>query len=114
MTISMDAAQSVREARERYVSRAVTEPPLVVVGAEGARIEGGDGRSYIDFAGGIACQNLGHGPSEVVRAIHEQVDRYLHQCFMVGTYEPYVDVCRRLDELYPGTGGEYKSVLLNS
>ena len=32
---------------------------------------------------------------------------------MVGMYEPYVEVCRRLAELYPGTG-EYKSVLLNS
>ena len=52
----------VREARERYVSSAVATPPLVVVGAEGARIEADDGRSYIDFAGGIGCQNLGHGP----------------------------------------------------
>ena len=28
----------------------------------------------------------------VVSAIHEQADRYLHQCFMVGMYEPYVEV----------------------
>jgi 4-aminobutyrate aminotransferase / (S)-3-amino-2-methylpropionate transaminase / 5-aminovalerate transaminase len=105
----------VRDARERFVSRGVSTPPIVVAAAEGARIEDADGRSYIDFAGGIACQNLGHGPSEVVRAIHEQVDRYLHQCFMVGMYEPYVEVCRRLSELYPGgSAGEYKSVLVNS
>jgi 4-aminobutyrate aminotransferase / (S)-3-amino-2-methylpropionate transaminase / 5-aminovalerate transaminase len=114
MTISMDAAQDVREARDRFVSRAVTAPALVVVGARGARIEADDGRSYIDFAGGIGCQNLGHGPPDVVRAIHEQVDRYLHQCFMVGSYEPYVEVCRRLAELFPGPGTQYKSVLLNS
>ena len=38
----------------------------------------------------------------VVRAVHEQVDRYLHQCFMVGIYEPYVAVAQRLDELWPG------------
>ena len=106
-------AQDIRAARDRYVSAAVTAPPLVVVGAAGARIEADDGRSYIDVAGGIGCQNLGHGAPGVVRAIHEQVDRYLHQCFMVGSYEPYVDVCRRLAELYPGSG-EYKSVLLNS
>ena len=97
--------QDIRAARDRYVSAAVTAPPLVVVGAAGARIEADDGRSYIDFAGGIGCQNLGHGPDDVVRAIHEQVDRYLHQCFMVGMYEPYVEVCRRLAELYPGGGG---------
>jgi 4-aminobutyrate aminotransferase len=104
----------VHEARERYVSRAVATPPIVVTGAEGARITGDDGRTYLDFAGGIACQNLGHGPTDVVAAIHEQVDRYLHQCFMVGMYEPYVAVCRRLAELFPGPGDGYKSVLLNS
>jgi 4-aminobutyrate aminotransferase / (S)-3-amino-2-methylpropionate transaminase / 5-aminovalerate transaminase len=116
MTISVDTPSSagVRAARERYVSSAVSTPPLVVVGAQGARVEADDGRTYIDFAGGIACQNLGHRPPEVVAAIHEQVDRYLHQCFMVGTYEPYVEVCRRLAELFPGTRGDYKSVLVNS
>jgi 4-aminobutyrate aminotransferase / (S)-3-amino-2-methylpropionate transaminase / 5-aminovalerate transaminase len=114
MTISVDAGQDVRAERELYVSRAVSPPAVVVVGAEGARIEGDDGRSYLDFAGGIGCQNLGHGSPEVVRAIHEQVDRYLHQCFMVGAYAPYVEVCRRLAELYPGPRADYKSLLVNS
>src|SRR4051794_10355951 len=112
--MSISISSDVHEARERYVSRAVATPPIVVVGAHGARIHADDGRTYIDFAGGIGCQNLGHGPAEVVAAIHEQVDRYLHQCFMVGMYEPYVEVCRRLADLYPGPGTEYKTVLLNS
>src|SRR3954451_23459584 len=115
MRISMDLSElDVRAGRERNVSRAVSTPSLVVLRAEGARIEADDGRLFIDFAGGIGCQNLGHRPAAVVEAIHEQVDRYLHQCFVVGTYAPYVEVCRRLSELYPGTRGEYKSVLLNS
>jgi 4-aminobutyrate aminotransferase len=33
---------------------------------------------------------------------------------MVGTYEPYVEVCRRLAELSPCRGAEQKSLLLNS
>src|SRR5438094_6728321 len=102
----------VHAARERYVSRAVSTPPIVVTGAEGARITADDGRTYLDFAGGIGCQNLGHRPADVVAAIHEQVDRYLHQCFMVGMYEPYVAVCQRLAELFPGAGTDYKSVLV--
>jgi 4-aminobutyrate aminotransferase len=81
--------------------------------AEGATIWDADRNEYLDFAGGIACQNLGHNPEAVVAAIHEQVDRYLHQCFMVGMYEPYVDVCRKLDELWPGEA-ETKSVLVSS
>ena len=88
--------------RARYVPRGVSTPSLVVARAEGARIEDVDGRTYIDFAGGIGCQNTGHRAESVAAAIHAQVDRYLHQCFMVGTYEPYVEVCRRLAELWPG------------
>jgi 4-aminobutyrate aminotransferase / (S)-3-amino-2-methylpropionate transaminase / 5-aminovalerate transaminase len=107
------AAERVLAARERYVARGVSTPSLVVARAEGARVWDVDGREFLDFAGGIACQNLGHGPSAVVAAIHEQVDRYLHQCFMVGTYEPYVELCRRLDELWPGKAGT-KSILVNS
>jgi 4-aminobutyrate aminotransferase len=102
------------EARERYVARGISTPPLVVSRAEGARIEDVDGRSYIDFAGGLGCQNLGHGLPAVVAAIHEQADRYLHQCFMVGMYEPYLDVCRRLAELSPCSGGEQRSLLASS
>jgi 4-aminobutyrate aminotransferase / (S)-3-amino-2-methylpropionate transaminase / 5-aminovalerate transaminase len=108
-----NAAEGIRAARERYVARGVSTPSLVIARAEGARVWDVDGREYLDFAGGIACQNLGHGPSGVVAAIHEQVDRYLHQCFMVGTYEPYVDLCRRLDELWPGSA-DTKSILVNS
>jgi 4-aminobutyrate aminotransferase/(S)-3-amino-2-methylpropionate transaminase len=97
--------------RERYVARGVATTPLIVARAEGARIWDVDGREYIDFAGGLGCQNTGHGFAAA--AIHEQVDRYLHQCFMVGMYEPYIEVCRLLDEIWPGEG-ETKSLLVNS
>jgi 4-aminobutyrate aminotransferase/(S)-3-amino-2-methylpropionate transaminase len=106
--------ERVLEARARYVARGVAASPIVVARAEGARIWDVDGRSYVDFAGGIGCQNTGHNFPAAVAAIHEQVDRYLHQCFMVGTYEPYVEVCRRLAELSPCGGGEQRSLLLNS
>jgi 4-aminobutyrate aminotransferase / (S)-3-amino-2-methylpropionate transaminase / 5-aminovalerate transaminase len=108
------AADRVFAARERYVAAGVATPPLVVARAEGARVCDLDGREYIDFAGGLGCQNTGHGLPAAVAAVHEQVDRYLHQCFMVGMYEPYVEVCRRLAELSPCPGEEQKSLLLNS
>jgi 4-aminobutyrate aminotransferase/(S)-3-amino-2-methylpropionate transaminase len=100
--------------RARFVARGVATSPLVVARAEGARIWDVDGREYIDFAGGLGCQNTGHALPAAVAAIHDQVDRYLHQCFMVGMYEPYVDVCRRLAELSPCTGDEQRSLLVNS
>jgi 4-aminobutyrate aminotransferase / (S)-3-amino-2-methylpropionate transaminase / 5-aminovalerate transaminase len=108
------ATELVQEARGRYVARGISTPPLVVERAEGARIWDVDGREYVDFAGGLGCANLGHNLPAVVDALHAQVDRYLHQCFMVGMYEPYVEVCRRLAELSPCKGADQKSVLLNS
>jgi 4-aminobutyrate aminotransferase-like enzyme len=82
--------------RGRFVSNGVSTPRLVVAGAEGARVTDVDGRVYLDFAGGIGCQNTGHRFGPVVEALHRQVDLYLHQCFMVGVYEPYVETCRLL------------------
>ncbi len=100
--------------RARYVARGVSTPRLVVAHADGARITDVDGRSFIDFAGGIGCQNLGHRHPTVVEAVKEQAERYLHQCFVVGTYEPYVEVCRRLAELSPCGAGEQRSMLVNA
>ena len=97
--------------RERYVARGVATTPLVVARAEGARIWDVDGREYVDFAGGLGCQNTGHGFAAA--AIHEQVDLYLHQCFMVGMYESYVEVCKLLGETWPGDR-KTKSLLLSS
>jgi len=105
------ATERVVADRERFVARGVATTPLVVARAEGARIWDVEGREYVDFAGGLGCQNTGHGFAAA--AIHEQVDRYLHQCFMVGMYEPYVEVCKLLDESWPGDRAT-KSLLVNS
>ncbi|HEX6787985.1 MAG TPA: aspartate aminotransferase family protein [Gaiellaceae bacterium] len=107
------STSDVRKGRERYVPRGVATSDLVVTRAWGARIWDADGNEYLDFAGGIACQNLGHGNASVVRAVHEQIDRYLHQCFMVGMYEPYVAVAEKLDEVWPGQSAT-KTLLVNS
>jgi 4-aminobutyrate aminotransferase len=100
--------------RARYVSAGVSTPRLVVASADGARVTDVDGRVFVDFAGGIGCQNTGHRFAPVVDAVHRQVDEYLHQCFMVGIYEPYVDTCRLLAELSPCAGAQQKSILVNS
>src|SRR5262245_19262764 len=106
--------ERVLEARERFVARGLATPPFVVARAEGARVWDVDGREYVDFAGGLGCLNTGHGLPAAVQAIHEQVDRYMQQCVMVGLYEPYVEVCRKLAEVSPCPGTEQKSILVNS
>ncbi|HEX4734928.1 MAG TPA: 4-aminobutyrate--2-oxoglutarate transaminase [Thermoleophilaceae bacterium] len=108
------ATERVIEARRQHVARGVNTPPLVVARAEGARITDVDGREFIDFAGGLGCQNLGHGFGPAVDAMRAQLDQYLHQCFMVGMYEPYIETCRRLNEHSPCSGGDQRSLLVNS
>ena len=110
-SVEQVASAQVVADRERYVARGVATTPLVVARADGARLWDVDGREYVDFAGGLGCQNTGHGFAAA--AIREQVDRYLHQCFMVGMYEPYIEVCKLLDETWPGDR-ETKSLLVNS
>ncbi len=113
-TTQQSSHERILAERSRYVSAGISVPKLVVSHAEGARVTDVDGRTFIDFAGGIGCQNTGHRFAPVVDAIKAQADEYLHQCFMVGVYEPYVEVCRRLAELSPCAGEQQKSVLVNS
>lgn len=76
--------------------------PVYLARAEGAMLEDVDGNRFIDLAGGIGCINMGHRSPTVVKAIHEQTDRFLHTCVQVTPYESYVRLAERLNELTPG------------
>jgi 4-aminobutyrate aminotransferase/(S)-3-amino-2-methylpropionate transaminase len=76
--------------------------PIFAARAEGATIEDVDGNRYLDFAGGIGCLNMGHRAPRVLSAIREQLDKYLHVCFSVTPYEPYIAVAEKLNALAPG------------
>ena len=52
--------------------------PLYVERAAGSRMWDVDGNEYIDYGMGNAAYLLGHGPPEVLAAVHEAVDLGLH------------------------------------
>lgn len=99
--------------RDRWVAAGTAGRPFFVERASGARIWDVDGREFIDFVGGVGTANHGHTNPEIVAAIRAQLDLYLHQCFSLSAYEPYVDVCRLLCECHPGDFDK-KAILLNS
>ncbi len=99
--------------KDQYVARGVATSPIFVERAHGARLTDVDGREYIDFVGGIGTLNGGHTPEAVVRAVQEQAERYMHQCFSIAMYEPYIEVCKRICDLHPGTFAK-KAMLVNS
>ncbi len=105
--------EALLEKRDRYVARGVSIAPIFADHAHGARLTDVDGREYIDFAGGIGVLNLGHTPEAVVAAIREQAEQLVHACFPVAAYDPYLEVCRMLCELAPGSHDK-KALLINS
>ena len=76
--------------------------PLFVKRAHGAVLVDVDGKEYIDFAGGIGVENVGHCADAVVTAIKDQADEYIHTCFHVVMYEPYIALAEKLNKITPG------------
>jgi 4-aminobutyrate aminotransferase len=71
--------------------------------AEGAELWDVEGQRYIDFAGGIAVMNVGHGHPKVLAAIEAQLRRFTHTCYQVVPYEGYIALAEKLNQLTPGT-----------
>ena len=71
--------------------------------AQGAELWDAQGQRYIDFAGGIAVMNVGHGHPKIVAAIAEQLQRFTHTCYQVVPYESYVALAEKINQLTPGT-----------
>src|SRR5881296_20711 len=96
-------SQELMLRREAAVPRGVFHStPVFAAKAEGAVIEDVDGNRFIDFAGGIGCENVGHRAEAVLNAIRNQLDRFLHTCVQVTPYESYIRLAERLNELTPG------------
>jgi 4-aminobutyrate aminotransferase/(S)-3-amino-2-methylpropionate transaminase len=76
--------------------------PIFAQRAKGAVIEDVEGNEYIDFAGGIGVENVGHCAEQVVGAIKDQTEKFIHTCFHVAMYEPYIELAKRLNEITPG------------
>ena len=51
---------------------------LEIVRAEGSKLYGADGKEYLDLIGGISVCNIGHRNRQVIDAIRQQAESYLH------------------------------------
>ncbi len=71
--------------------------------ADNAELWDVEGQRYIDFAGGIAVMNTGHGNPKVVAAIEAQLKRFTHTCYQVVPYESYIALAEKLNAMTPGS-----------
>jgi 4-aminobutyrate aminotransferase/(S)-3-amino-2-methylpropionate transaminase len=109
--IQLETAVPGPRSREivRRIEAAVARPlsvtfPIAAVEASGVTVTDVDGNTFIDFAGGVGCLNVGHSHPHVVAAAQEQLDRFSHTDFTIVPYELYAELAERLLERAPFSG----------
>jgi 4-aminobutyrate aminotransferase/(S)-3-amino-2-methylpropionate transaminase len=107
-------SQALMRRREAAVPRGPFHvAPVFVESAEGASVTDVDGNVLLDFTAGLGTLNAGHANPRVVDAVVAQARRFLHTCFHIAPYEPYVALAEQLNRVTPGRFPK-KTLLVNS
>ncbi|RMS00814.1 4-aminobutyrate aminotransferase [Pseudomonas coronafaciens pv. garcae] len=116
MNSKVDDTPHLIRQRDQFVPRGiVTAHPLVIDRAQGSELWDVDGKRYLDFVGGIGVLNIGHNHPNVVKAIQAQLTKVTHACFQVASYQPYIDLAKRLSLLIAGQSDiDHKAVFFTS
>ncbi|AFL65919.1 aspartate aminotransferase family protein [Desulfurococcus amylolyticus] len=75
--------------------------PLVVSRAKASKVWDINGREYIDFLSSAATYNIGHSNEEVIKAIKEHLDKFIHYCLYL-YHEPAIELSELLTEITLG------------
>jgi 4-aminobutyrate aminotransferase len=117
MTLPGPNAAAIVARDNKYVSPSYTRDyPFVMARGEGAVVEDVDGNVFLDCAAGIAVNSTGHAHPDVVRAITEQAQKFLHMSGTDFYYEPQVKLAEEMAAIVPvgGGTGEVRSFFSNS
>jgi len=99
-------AKAIIERDKAVVSPSYTRGyPLVIARGEGATVEDADGNVFLDCAAGIAVNSTGHSHPEVVQAIVDQAQKFLHMSGTDFYYEPQVRLAEEMAAITPIAGG---------
>src|SRR5438270_1706908 len=98
-------SRAILERKDRVVADPLSAYlPIVAAEGRGSTLTDVDGNTFLDFAGGVGCLNVGHAHPRVVEAVQEQAARFLHTDFTIVPYEAYVTLAERLLALAPFRG----------
>jgi len=87
----------------KYQAQTTPHPLAMTIShAEGSYIYDTNNKAYLDFVAGVSACSLGHKHPKVVKAIKDQLDKYLH-VMVYGEYaqEPAVDLAKLLAKHLP-------------
>lgn len=103
---------------DTYMTPNYAPADMVLVRGEGSRAWDQDGRDYIDFAGGIAVNALGHANPDLQSALIEQSSKIWHVSNAYAT-EPSIQLARALVDatfaervFFANSGGEANEAAL--
>jgi acetylornithine/succinyldiaminopimelate/putrescine aminotransferase len=94
---------NIRELFYRHLAQTSPEPLAIEIErAEGIYLYSPDGKSYIDLISGISVSNVGHCHPRVVKAVQEQVAKYMHvMVYGEMLQSPQVLLAQRLSAVLP-------------
>ena len=98
-------AQAVIDRDSAVVSPSYTRCyPFVMARGQGVAVEDVDGNVFLDCAAGIAVNSTGHSHPDVVKAIVDQAQQFLHMSGTDFYYEPQVRLGEEMNAIAPWQG----------
>jgi len=98
-------ARKILDKDRKFISPSYTRGyPLVIDKGEGVKVIDVDGNTFLDFTSGIAVCNTGHRHPDVVRAIIDQANSFLHMSGTDFYYAIQSELAEKLAAISPGTG----------
>ncbi|SEU36002.1 aspartate aminotransferase family protein [Stigmatella erecta] len=97
-------SKTIRAKHKQYLLPSVAnyyEEPVVLHEGKGSRITDLDGKSYLDFFGGILTVSVGHANARVNAAVSAQLQRLSHVSTLYPTV-PIVELAEKLVAVAPG------------
>jgi alanine-glyoxylate transaminase / (R)-3-amino-2-methylpropionate-pyruvate transaminase len=98
------SSAEVREKHKEFLFPSVTnyyKEPVVLESGKGMYLKDAEGKSYLDFFGGILTVSVGHANEKVNAAVKAQIDRLGHVSTLYPTL-PIVELAETLARITPG------------
>ncbi len=95
--------QSSRSLFLQHVAQTSPTPlALEITSAKGTYLFDKNGKQYLDLISGISVSNLGHCHPDVVKAVQDQAEKFMH-LMVYGEYvhTPQVILCKALSDILP-------------
>jgi 4-aminobutyrate aminotransferase len=99
-----EKTNNIIDREKKYLSYTTRVPyyPLVVDEAKGCVIKDIEGNEFIDFLSSAAVINTGHNHPRIVKAIKNQIDKFIHYTPAYMYHKPHTELAEKLVNISPG------------